>query len=87
MDQIYYVYIGSICNSYGVSGSCCIRGAQVLVIGQITNSAISSCCDKCTEKSICVNYMDTNSFNFFYGDEHESLLDLCLIHVQPQRNC
>lgn len=79
--------MGSICSSYGVRGSRSVRGAQVLVIHQIANTAISSCCDKCTEKSTCLNGMDTNSFNFFDGDECESLLDLCLIHMQPQRNC
>ena len=37
----------------------------MLVVCQIANSASSSSCDKCTEKSICVNGMDMNSFNFF----------------------
>ena len=58
----------------------------MLVACQLANSAASSCCDKCTENSICLNGMDRNSF-FFYSDECEILLDLCLIHVQPQRNC
>ena len=37
----------------------------MLVVCQLANSAASSCCDKCTEKSICLNGMDRNSFNFF----------------------
>ena len=54
---------------------------MVLVVCQLANSAASSCCAKCTEKSVCLNGMDTKIVNFFYGDECEILLDLCLIHV------
>ena len=36
----------------------------MLVACQLANSAASSCCDKCTENSICLNGMDRNSFFF-----------------------
>jgi len=87
VGQKFHIYMGPICSSYGVSSKS-VRGGMVLVVCQLSNSATSSCCHKCTEKSICPNGIDRNSFNFFfYDDESEILLDLCLIHVEPQRNC
>jgi hypothetical protein len=54
----------------------CVQFAAVTEL-----AVVKASCDKCIEKSICLNGMDRNSFNFFYGDECGILLDLRLIHV------